>query len=135
MRVGLKGFAPDELEPRTSDGELVADLLASAGAQFESGSARSHGSSSGRSARKGDSAVPDGAGAGAGMGMGAGAEVSLPAAAAPAGPRPASSSGDSASSAPHEQQARQGQYIPCPCSPCQGMPHNNREFRVAVLCC
>ncbi len=50
MRMGLKGFAPDELEPRTSDGELVADLLANAGAQFESGSHRSHGSSSTRSA-------------------------------------------------------------------------------------
>lgn len=33
--MGLKGFAPSELEPRTSDGELVADLLASAGAEFE----------------------------------------------------------------------------------------------------
>ena len=50
MRVGLKGFASDELEPRTSDGELVADLLANAGAQFESGSRRSHDSSSSRSA-------------------------------------------------------------------------------------
>ena len=28
----VKGFAPDEMEPRTSDGEVVADLLASAGA-------------------------------------------------------------------------------------------------------
>ena len=120
MRVGLKGFAPDELEPRTSEGELVADLLASAGAQFESGSCRSHGSSSGRSARKGDGAVLDGAGAGtnAGAGMGAGISAgagwSPPAAAAPARPRPGSSSGDSASSAPHEQQARQGQDSPTP---------------------
>ena len=108
MRVGLKGFAPDELEPRTSEGELVADLLANAGAQFESGSCRSHGSSSGHSARKGDSAALDGAGAGAGVGVGR----LLPAATAPAGPRPGSSSGDSASSAPHEQQARQGQDLP-----------------------
>ena len=108
MRVGLKGFAPDELEPRTSEGELVADLLATAGAQFESGSCRSHGSSSGRSARKGDSAALDGAGTGAGVGR------LLPAASAPAGPRPGSSSGDSASSAPHEQQARQGQDLPAP---------------------
>ncbi len=59
MRMGLKGFAPDELEPRTSDGELVADLLANAGAQFESGSHRSHGSSSNRSASFG---APPGAG-------------------------------------------------------------------------
>ena len=110
MRVGLKGFAPDELEPRTSEGELVADLLATAGAQFESGSCRSHGSSSGRSARKGDSAALDGAGTGAGAGAGVGR--SLPAASAPPGPRPGSSSGDSASSAPHEQQARQGQDPP-----------------------
>ena len=50
MRGGLKGFTPEELEPRTSDGELVADLLASAGVQFDSGSHRSHGSSSTRSA-------------------------------------------------------------------------------------
>lgn len=35
LRVALKGFSPDELEPRTSDGELVADLLASAGAEFQ----------------------------------------------------------------------------------------------------
>ena len=116
MRVGLKGFAPDEMEPRTSEGELVADLLATAGAQFESGSCRSHGSSSGRSARKGNSATLDGAGTGVGTGTGAGAGTgwSLPAAAAPAGPRPASSSGDSASSAPHEQQARQGQDLSTP---------------------
>ncbi|CAK0784100.1 hypothetical protein CVIRNUC_007303 [Coccomyxa viridis] len=104
MRVGLKGFAPNELEPRTSEGELVADLLATAGAQFESGSCRSHGSSSGRSARKGGSAALDGAGTGTGAGAGVG--CSPPAATAPAGPRPGSSSGDSASSAPHEQQAR-----------------------------
>ena len=31
-RLALKGFSAAELEPRTSDGELVADLLASAGA-------------------------------------------------------------------------------------------------------
>ncbi len=109
MRVGLKGFAPNELEPRTSEGELVADLLATAGAQFESGSCRSHGSSSGRSARKGGSAALDGAGTGTGAGAGVG--CSPPAATAPAGPRPGSSSGDSASSAPHEQQARQGQHL------------------------
>jgi hypothetical protein len=30
--MALKGFAAEELEPRTSEGELVADLLASAGA-------------------------------------------------------------------------------------------------------
>ena len=91
MRVGLKGFAPDELEPRTSDGELVADLLATAGAQFESGSCCSFSSSSGRSTRKGDSAILDCAGAGldtdagvgTGMGMGAGTGWSPPAAAAP----------------------------------------------------
>ena len=35
LRVALKGFSPAELEPRTSDGELVADLLASAGAEFQ----------------------------------------------------------------------------------------------------
>lgn len=35
MRTGLKGFAPSEMEPRTSDGELITDLLAKAGAEFE----------------------------------------------------------------------------------------------------
>ena len=58
MKGALKGFNPDELEPRTSDGELVADLLASAGAQFESGSQRSRGSSSARSASLGAGAAP-----------------------------------------------------------------------------
>ena len=123
MRVGLKGFAPDELEPRTSEGELVADLLATAGAQFESGSCRSHGSSSGRSAKKGDSAALDGAGTGAGAGAGR----SLPVATALAGPRPGSSSGDSASSAPHEQQARQGQDVPSLHS-LLIKPHNDGPF-------
>ncbi len=35
LRLGSKGFAPSEMEPRTSDGELVTDLLARAGAEFE----------------------------------------------------------------------------------------------------
>ena len=35
LRTALKGFAPSEMEPRTSDGELVTDLLAHAGAEFE----------------------------------------------------------------------------------------------------
>ncbi|CAL8469115.1 g8656 [Coccomyxa elongata] len=35
LRTGLKGFAPSEMEPRTSDGELITDLLARAGAEFE----------------------------------------------------------------------------------------------------
>ena len=52
MRMGLKGFAPDELEPRTSDGELVADLLASAGVQFECGSRRSHDSAASSAAAR-----------------------------------------------------------------------------------
>lgn len=30
-RLALRGFSADELEPRTDEGELVADLLASAG--------------------------------------------------------------------------------------------------------
>ncbi len=52
LRVALKGFSPNELEPRTSDGELVADLLASAGAEFQrkkSGGGKLRGSSGGSS--------------------------------------------------------------------------------------
>jgi hypothetical protein len=42
LRGALKGFSSEELEPRTSEGELVADLLAKAGAEFQrkSGSGR-----------------------------------------------------------------------------------------------
>ncbi len=35
LRTGLKGLAPSEMEPRTSDGELITDLLAKAGTEFE----------------------------------------------------------------------------------------------------
>ena len=49
LRLGSKGFAPSEMEPRTSDGELVTDLLARAGAEFE------RKSSVGRSATLGSS--------------------------------------------------------------------------------
>lgn len=97
MRVGLKGFAPDELEPRTSDGELVADLLASAGAQFESSSRRSH-----------DSAASSAA---AGQWAASSSADSASAGACPRpgllGQQPPSSTGGSASLPVLGQQARQ----------------------------
>ena len=96
MRVGLKGFAPDELEPRTSDGELVADLLASAGAQFESGSRRSHDSaaSSAVARQRAVSSSADSASAGTCPRPGLGQQAP-------------SSTGDSASPPAHGQHARQ----------------------------
>ena len=56
LRLGSKGFAPSEMEPRTSDGELVTDLLARAGAEFERKSSVSRSATLGSSPSASDTA-------------------------------------------------------------------------------
>ena len=55
MHAGARGFSADELEPTTSDGELVSDLLQGAAAELgtPAGSSISSSDGSGYSERRG----------------------------------------------------------------------------------